>query len=107
MGPVITLGAGGALVEVLADATSRLAPVGRDEAHEMIDELRAAVLLDGFRGAPRGDRDALAGVIVRVGAAVATWQDSVALLELNPIAVLEQGAVALDAVITPATGGPA
>lgn len=100
VGPVITVGAGGTLVEILRDTCSRLAPVGEAEAAEMLAGLRIVPLLAGHRGAAPVDGDALAVVVSRVSHAIAAWQADVALIELNPVVASPDGAVALDAVIT-------
>src|SRR5262249_4144938 len=56
-GPLLVCGLGGVLVELLRDVAFRLTPVSDVDAAEMISKLRAAQLLDGYRGAPAGDRD--------------------------------------------------
>jgi acetyl coenzyme A synthetase (ADP forming)-like protein len=83
-GPLVMVGAGGALADLLADRTFRLAPLARQTAHAMMSELRTAALLDGFRGGPRVSRDALAELLVRV-AALAHDLPGVAELDLNPV----------------------
>jgi len=96
-GPVVTVGAGGAQVEVLRDTVSRLAPVGEEEAREMLDGLRSTPLAGGPGGAP--DRAAVARVVARLSELGAAAGDRVALIEVNPLAALVEGACALDAVI--------
>jgi acyl-CoA synthetase (NDP forming) len=96
-GPIVVLGLGGTAAEVLADVAIRSAPLSRSEAAGMVDDLAARELLRGYRGAPVADVDALADVIVRVGAAVAAG--SADEIEINPLRVTEEGIVALDAVI--------
>ena len=104
-GPVIVVGGGGILVEVYKDAAVRLAPVSEQTAREMIKETRAATLLGGFRGRPAGDVDDAARVVARLSELVADFQSEIGEVEINPLAVLEQGAIALDCVIVP-RGGP-
>ena len=95
-GPLVMLGAGGVLTDVLGDRTFRLAPLSRTQAVEMIDELRSAKLLDGYRGRPPASRAAVEDVLVRVAALVADLPE-IAELDLNPLAVRGDEAVALDA----------
>src|SRR5262249_11962141 len=63
-GPVVMFGLGGILVEALRDVSFRLAPFGLKEAHRMVDEIKARAVLDGWRGRPAADIDALAGALV-------------------------------------------
>ena len=98
-GPLISVGSGGILVELVADTVTRLAPVGTDDALDMVRGLRAARLLEGFRGGPRGDTTALATMVARVSELAEAWAGQLTLVELNPVAVLEEGAVVLDAVL--------
>ncbi|HVL74979.1 MAG TPA: acetate--CoA ligase family protein, partial [Noviherbaspirillum sp.] len=100
-GPVVMFGMGGVNVELLKDVSFRLAPIGIDEAHAMIAECRSAPLLDGYRGAPLADKEALAAAIVRLSELAATCGDSLESIDINPFAVLPQGrgALALDAVV--------
>lgn len=99
LGAIVTIGAGGELVEIAADAVSRLAPVDEEEADAMVGELRAHRLLEGFRGRPRGDRAALARAVAALSALGASWGDALGMIEVNPLAVLERGVAALDVVI--------
>ena len=105
-GPVVACGAGGVLVELVKDLAVRLTPIARAEAHAMIDELRVRPLLSGYRGGPLGDVDALADVIVRVGALVDDLPQ-IAELDLNPVRVHERGATIVDARIRVAAAHPA
>lgn len=100
-GPVVTFGLGGVMVELLRDVVSRLAPVGVDQAQQMMRELRTWPLLAGWRGAPAGDTDAMAQAISALSHLAVSQQDVIAEVEVNPVVVLPrgQGIVALDAVI--------
>jgi acetyl coenzyme A synthetase (ADP forming)-like protein len=97
-GPLLVCGLGGVLVELLRDVSFHLTPVTDVDAREMIDRLRARKLLDGYRGMPPGDRDALADVILRVSALVELVPE-LRELDLNPVKVLEpgRGAIVVDA----------
>jgi acetate---CoA ligase (ADP-forming) len=99
LGAVVTVAAGGELVEVLADSASRLAPVDDDEAGAMIGELRVARLLDGHRGRPVLDRAAAARALAAVSRLGAAWGERLGTVEVNPLRVLPEGAVALDALV--------
>lgn len=95
-GPAITVGLGGIWVEALKDTSLRLLPITENDALNMLGELRGGVLLDGFRGAPVVNRQALARTIVAIGnAALALGPDLVS-LEVNPILASEHGIEALD-----------
>lgn len=83
-GPVITIGIGGTMVEVFKDVALRLAPVSREVAMGMLDELQAQQLLDGYRGSVSIDRNALAQFIV----GFSRWVDEAAWIEqvdMNPV----------------------
>ncbi|MFD5100019.1 acetate--CoA ligase family protein [Streptomyces albidochromogenes] len=99
-GPTVTVGLGGVLVEVLRDATVRVPPFGEDQARTMLTELRGHALLEGVRGAPAADVDALVEVVLRVQRMALELGDSLSELDINPLMVLPrgQGAVALDAL---------
>ena len=96
-GPVVIVGLGGVLAEALDDVSIRLAPVPRDQAVTMLDELRGARLLDGFRGAPKVDRDAVARIVIALGAVAA--RPEVREVDCNPVIAGEWGAVAVDALV--------
>jgi acyl-CoA synthetase (NDP forming) len=96
-GPLVVCGLGGTLVEVLHDVAFRLTPVTDLDAADMLSRLRASRLLDGYRGAPPGDREALIAVILRISALVESIPE-LRELDLNPVKVLPpgQGAVVVD-----------
>ncbi|MCX4575739.1 acetate--CoA ligase family protein [Streptomyces sp. NBC_01571] len=100
-GPTVTVGLGGVLVEVLRDTAVRVPPFGEDQARRMLRELRGRALLDGVRGAPPVDVDALVEVVLRVQRMALELGDDIAELDVNPLMVLPrgQGAVALDALV--------
>ncbi|WP_405771518.1 acetate--CoA ligase family protein [Streptomyces sp. NBC_01538] len=99
-GPTVTVGLGGVLVEVLRDTAVRVPPFGEEQARDMLTELRGRPLLDGVRGRPPADLDALVEVVLRVQRMALELGDELAELDINPLMVLPrgQGAVALDAL---------
>ncbi|SDL12902.1 acetate--CoA ligase family protein [Streptomyces indicus] len=99
-GPTVTVGLGGVLVEVLQDAAVAVPPFTEDHARAMLSRLRGAALLDGVRGGPPVDVDALVEVVLRVQRMALELGDDLAELDINPLMVLPrgQGAVALDAL---------
>ncbi|MFH8567111.1 acetate--CoA ligase family protein [Streptomyces sp. NPDC017993] len=99
-GPTVTVGLGGVLVEVLRDVAVGVPPFGEDHARAMLGELRGHALLEGVRGAPPADVDALVEVVLRVQRMALELGDDLAELDINPLVVLPrgQGAVALDAL---------
>ena len=100
-GPVVMVGSGGTLAEVLNDVAFRKAPIGRAEAKRMIAELAGARVLEGARGRPRCDLDALAGAVAALSRFAAAHADVIESVDVNPLAVLPEGegALALDALI--------
>jgi acetate---CoA ligase (ADP-forming) len=104
-GPVVACAAGGRAVELLGDVQSRLAPLSRRDAGEMLRSLRTFPLLDGYRGAPRADVAALEDVLVRI-AALAAAHPEVAELDCNPVLVGPAGATVVDARIRIAAPPP-
>jgi acetate---CoA ligase (ADP-forming) len=96
-GPLLVCGLGGVLVEILRDVAFHLSPVTDVDARTMISRLKAARLLDGYRGSPPADRDALARVLLRISALVELVPE-IRELDLNPVKVLEpgRGAIAVD-----------
>ena len=96
LGPVVMVAAGGTLVEMLDDAAREMAPVAADQAHGMIAGLRAAGLLNGYRGSAALDVGALAELIAAVSE-LAVSVPEIAELDLNPVFVSAAGALAADA----------
>jgi len=90
-GPMVVVGGGGVMVEVFKDAAIGLAPLTHGEAAAMIDQLKASVLLDGFRGADALDREALVDCIVAFSEFVARTAGDIAAIDLNPVLVRERG----------------
>lgn len=91
VGPLVVLAAGGIFTELYRDSTMRLAPVDHAAALEMIGEIKASRILDGYRGGARGDLDALADAIVSVSQLATETAPRIEELEINPLLVLPQG----------------
>lgn len=100
-GPTVMFGLGGVFVEVLKDVTFRVAPFGVDVAHEMIGEVKGRAMLDGVRGAPASDVDALADALAKLSVFAAANADTLETADVNPFLVRPKGkgAVAVDALV--------
>ena len=98
-GPLVMFGLGGVFVEIMEDTTFRLAPVGRDEAAEMTEEIDAAPLLRGARGREAVDIDAVVDAVRRVSQLVADFP-SIVELDVNPLVATPDGVRAVDLRLT-------
>jgi hypothetical protein len=98
-GPLVAVGFGGVLAEVVADVVLRPAPVAIDHARAMIDELRCRAVLDGVRDLPRVDVERLAEAVARVSELAAAHADQIAEIDLNPVICSGDQIVAADALI--------
>ncbi len=98
-GPLVIVGSGGVLVELMKDSAVGLAPVTKHEARGMIDKLKGSVLLKGFRKMPKVDLDKLADIIVRVSEFAADQRDRITELDINPLICGADRIVAVDALI--------
>jgi acyl-CoA synthetase (NDP forming) len=90
-GPAVVLGLGGIFVELLKDSTLQLPPVSRDEARMMIANLKGGKVLEGFRGRPRADMDALMTAIVQIGQLAEDFSGLIRSLDINPLMVRPKG----------------
>jgi acyl-CoA synthetase (NDP forming) len=97
-GPAVMFGLGGIFVEVLKDVTFRVAPITKDEAWEMISEVKAYPLLKGYRNTPPADIGSIAEILLNTSKLV-TDHSEIKELDLNPIMVYERGAKTVDARI--------
>ncbi len=97
-GPVITFGAGGTMIELIADRAMELPPLNQFLAEHLIARSRVAAQLGAWRGAPAADMAALEAVLLRVSEMVCALPQ-LREMDINPIIVDEQGAVAVDARI--------
>ena len=97
-GPCVMFGLGGIFTEALEDVTFRVAPLTREDALEMIDEIKAKKLLGEFRGSPAIDREALAKALVGIGD-LAMKYPSIAEIDINPLIICGDKPVAVDALV--------
>ena len=104
-GPVVFCGSGGVLVELFHDAVCRLCPLTDLDAREMLNEIRGVARLRGHRGRPPADERALADALVRVSALLDGCPE-IQELDINPVNVLDDGVLALDARIRVAPPPP-
>ena len=95
-GPLVALGPGGTLAELIGDAAFRLAPLTDVDAEELVSAGKAGRLVAGFRGAPPADQQAVTDVVLRVGLLVADVSE-IAEIDLNPVIAGADGCVAVDA----------
>src|SRR5262249_5839506 len=98
-GPVLMIGAGGTLVEILRDRICFLPPIGTATARRLIDRLAVRPLLGGFRAGRPADIDALATALSRFSMLVAALAGGLAEIDINPVIVSEKGCVAVDALV--------
>jgi len=94
-GPAVMFGMGGLSVEVLKDVVFRLAPVSRKEATAMMKEIKAAPLLEGFRGRPAADKAAVADILEKLSRLVADHPEIVE-VDLNPVIAGDKGTFVAD-----------
>lgn len=101
LGPMLLVGSGGVMVEVFNDVSNRHCPITRAEALEMIDEIKGAKMLRGFRGKPAADIDALADTLVNISQLAVHINGKLAELDVNPLMVMPkgQGVKAVDALM--------
>jgi acyl-CoA synthetase (NDP forming) len=97
LGPVILVGSGGVAAEALADVSRSVLPLTRTRAGEMLDRLRIAPLLRGWRGSPPVDREAIIDTLLRL--AEVAVREPVAEIDINPLLARPDGVVGLDALV--------
>lgn len=98
-GPVIAVGLGGVFTEIMHDVTHRYAPFDVETAKAMIHEIKGVKLLQGYRGKPACNIDALAEAISRLSLLAADHEDRIAEIDVNPLFVNASGVVAADALV--------
>lgn len=97
-GPAIIVGLGGTAAEAMQDVSRRLAPITPYDAYAMLGELRGKALLDGWRGAPAIDKQAIVNVLVTLARFIAD-HPAVNEVEINPLRAYPDGCLALDALL--------
>jgi acetyltransferase len=102
-GPMVMVGFGGITTELFRDVIYRPAPVSATEASAMLAELKAAPLLNGFRGAAKADIGALSQLISQVSVLAERYSGEISEIEINPVLVHPegQGATIVDALAVP------
>ena len=102
-GPIMMVGLGGVYVEVMKDVTFAPAPLSEREARRALQRLKGFGLLEGVRGQPAADIDALVDVMVKLSRFAADWSDGIREIDLNPVLVHPegQGVSIVDALIVP------
>lgn len=100
-GPTILFGLGGIFVELLKDVSVRTAPLREEDARAMLEEIKGKALLDGVRGEPPRDREALLSIMMKLSRLAVELGDQITELDINPLMVYAagEGAVAADALV--------
>ncbi len=97
-GPALMFGIGGILVELLEDVSFRIAPVTEYDCREMIKEIKGFPILDGYRGKPKADINAIVDVLMKISELVIKYEE-IKEMDLNPVFIYEQGLICVDARI--------
>lgn len=105
LGPVVVVGAGGVLVEILADRAVGLPPIDEAGALRLVARLAMRPVLDGVRGSPPADAGAVAAAVVSVATMAIELGEALEALDVNPLTCSPAGAFALDALVVPRLQG--
>lgn len=97
-GPYVMFGVGGILVELLEDVSFRIAPITAYDAKEMIQEIKGFPLLDGYRGKPKADLNAIVETLLKISDLV-NEHENINEMDLNPVFIYNKGLVCVDARI--------
>ena len=95
-GPALMFGIGGILVELLEDVSFRIAPITEYDANEMIKEIKGFPILDGYRGKPKADLDAIVKTLLKISDLVVKHEE-INEMDLNPVFIYEKGLICVDA----------
>lgn len=108
LGPLVVVAAGGVLVELIGDRSVGLPPIDNERARRLIDRLKVARLLEGPRGQPAVDIEAVVEAVVSIAILAEELGDCLEALDVNPLVCGPAGVVALDVlVVGPASAAPA
>ena len=97
-GPALMFGIGGILVELLEDVSFRIAPIEEYDAKEMIHDIKGFPILDGYRGKPKADLDAIVDTLMKISELV-TEHEEINEMDLNPVFIYNKGLICVDARI--------
>lgn len=97
-GPALMFGIGGILVELLEDVSFRIAPITEYDAKEMIHEIKGFPILDGYRGKPKADINAIVDTLLKISDLVIKHPE-INEMDLNPVFIYEKGLICVDARI--------
>lgn len=97
-GPALMFGIGGILVELLEDVSFRIAPITEYDAKEMIHEIKGFPILDGYRGKPKADIDAIVDTLMKISDLVVKHEE-IHEMDLNPVFIYDKGLICVDARI--------
>lgn len=97
-GPCVMFGIGGIFTEAIKDVTFRVAPITREDAEEMLGEIKMTKLLDEFRGSPAVDREALVDALVGIGE-LGHRHGNIAEIDINPVIICGDRPVVVDALV--------
>ena len=97
-GPALMFGIGGILVELLEDVSFRIAPITEYDAREQIHEIKGFPILDGYRGKPKADIDAIVNTLLKISDLVTKYEE-INEMDLNPVFIYEKGLICVDARI--------
>ena len=97
-GPCVMFGLGGIFTEILRDVSFRVAPITRNDALEMMQEIKAHRILDAVRGMAAADRDGLADMLINVGR-IGLENENVKEIDINPVVISGKKPIAVDALV--------
>lgn len=97
-GPALMFGIGGILVELLEDVSFRIAPITEYDAKEMIHEIKGFPILDGYRGKPKADIQAIVDTLLKISELVVKHEE-INEMDLNPVFIYDNGLICVDARI--------